>query len=253
MSEQPVIEICVEGFEEALLAEAAGANRVELCAGLLEGGITPSLAQIRLAKARLSVPLMVIIRPRGGDFLYSDAEFETVLADIEICRSTGADGVVIGFLNADGTVDTKRTKQAVAAARPMSVTFHRAFDMTRNPGEALEALIDCGIDRVLTSGQKPTAEEGVETLKALVEQAGERITILVCGTPSPTALFAEGQPMRGVEFHFGATAYGESPMHFRNPAVSMGKGDDKREYQRRLLDQEAISARKAKLLASWRR
>lgn len=253
MSEGPVIEICVEGFEEALSAEEAGADRVELCAGLMEGGITPSIAQIRLAKARLSIPVMVIIRPRGGDFLYSDAEFEAMLADIEVCKSAGADGVVIGFLNADGTVDIKRTKAAVAAAGSMRVTFHRAFDMTRNPEEALDALIGCGIERVLTSGQRPTAEDGAETLKALIARARERITILVCGDPLPDTLFAENEAMRGAEFHFGATAYRDSPMQYRNPTVTMGKTGDNREYQRRTIDKDAIARRKAALKAAWRR
>lgn len=243
MSNKPTVEICVEGFEEALLAEAAGADRVELCASLLEGGITPSLGQIMLAKTRASIPVFVIVRPRGGDFLYSQAEFEAILTDIEVCKSGGADGVVIGFLTADGRVDVERTRAAVEAARPMAVTFHRAFDMTRDPDEAIDDLIACGVDRVLSSGQRPKAHEGLDTLRKMIARAAGRMTILVCGDPEPKSLFAEGAPMDGVEFHFGATAYAESPMRYRNPNVTMGKSDDNREYLKRALDTEAITRR----------
>ncbi|WP_210237482.1 copper homeostasis protein CutC [Martelella lutilitoris] len=242
-----MIEICVEGFGEALTAEKAGADRVELCASLSEGGITPSIAQIRLAKARCSIPVFVIIRPRCGDFLYSDGEFEAVMEDIAAAKAAGADGVVIGFLTAEGRIDIARTKEAVAAARPMGVTCHRAFDMTRDPKEAIDDLIAAGVDRVLSSGQRANAQDGIDTLKAMINRAEGRIIVMVCGDPDPTLLFDGPVNPDAVDFHFGATGYGESPMRFRNPHVFMGKGEDKREYIRRVLDGPAITQRAERL------
>jgi copper homeostasis protein len=151
----PLIEICVEGLDGFLAAQEGGADRVELCASLIEGGLTPSVGTILEVKARARIPFHVIIRPRGGDFLYSDTEFASMLADVKALRELGVPGIVIGCLTPDGRIDEDRTAQLVRAARPMKVTCHRAFDMTRDPEEALEALIRCGVDRVLTSGQRP--------------------------------------------------------------------------------------------------
>ncbi|MBB4120262.1 copper homeostasis protein CutC [Martelella radicis] len=242
-----MIEICVEGFEEALAAEAAGAERVELCAALSEGGITPSIAQIRLAKARCAIPVFVIIRPRGGDFLYTDGEFDAILEDIAAAKAAGADGVVIGFLTEEGCIDIARTREAVATARPMGVTCHRAFDMTRDPDEAIDDLIACGVDRVLSSGQRASARDGIDILKGMIKRADGRIIVMVCGDPDPTLLFDGPVDPKAVDFHFGATGYGESPMRFRNPHVFMGKGDDQREYIRRVLDGAAIAERAERL------
>ncbi|MAM11172.1 MAG: copper homeostasis protein CutC [Rhizobiaceae bacterium] len=243
-----MIEICVEGFEEALAAEQAGADRVELCAALSEGGITPSIAQIRLAKARCAIPVFVIIRPRGGDFLYTEAEFEAILEDIAAAKTEGADGVVIGFLTEDGRIDIARMKKAVAAARPMGVTCHRAFDMTRDPEEAIDDLIAAGVDRVLSSGQCSNAQDGLGVLKAMIGHADGRIIVMVCGDPDPHLLFDGPVRPDAIDFHFGATGYRESPMQFRNPRVFMGKEQDNYEYRRRALDGEAIAARAERLL-----
>ncbi|WP_176085280.1 copper homeostasis protein CutC [Martelella sp. HB161492] len=245
---RPMIEICVEGLEQALAAEEAGAERIELCAALAsEGGITPSMGEIRLAVARLSIPVFPIIRPRGGDFCYSDAEFEVILADIAAAKEAGAAGVVTGILTADGRIDVDRMKKAVAAARPMGVTCHRAFDMTRDPLEAIDDLIEAGVDRLLSSGQRITAEAGKDILKTMIAHANGRIIIMVCGDPDPRSLFAEDNPVTGIDFHFGATAFFDSPMRYRNPHVSMGKGTEDREYRRFRLDGEAVRA-KAKAL-----
>ncbi|MCC7306747.1 MAG: copper homeostasis protein CutC, partial [Acidobacteria bacterium] len=165
----PLLEVCVDSVESAFAAEKGGADRVELCDNLVEGGTTPSAGSIEAARERLSIKLHVIVRPRGGDFLYSDIELDVMKRDILTAKDLGADGVVIGVLNADGTIDREHTRELVEIARPMSVTFHRAFDMTREPFEAMETLIDLGIDRILTSGQEPGAEKGVELIRELVE------------------------------------------------------------------------------------
>ena len=163
-----IYEICVESAAGVRAAKAAGADRVELCADLLEGGITPSRGTIRRARAITDIGLHVIIRPRGGDFLFDDDEFAIMQLDIETAKTEGADGVVIGLLTAAGEVDTARTSKLISLARPLSVTFHRAFDMTRAPFEALETLIGLGVDRVLTSGQEATVLEGLSLVGELV-------------------------------------------------------------------------------------
>ena len=167
----PLIEVCVEGIDGLLAAEQAGADRVELCASLVEGGLTPSAGTVREALKLARIPFHVIVRPRGGDFLYSDAEFNSIVGDVEALRDLGVAGVVVGCLTADGAIDEARMRTLVEAAGPLAVTCHRAFDMTRDPTEALEALIRCGVGRVLTSGQRDTAVEGIDLLAALVNQA----------------------------------------------------------------------------------
>ena len=159
MEKKCLFEVCANGVESCLAAQKGGADRVELCAGIPEGGTTPSYGEIKVARRLLtSTRLHVIIRPRGGDFLYSPLEVERMEEDIRICKQLGVDGVVIGCLNADGTLDMDANRRLVEAAEGMSVTFHRAFDRCNNPHEALCQLIKLGIDRVLTSGQQPTAE-----------------------------------------------------------------------------------------------
>ena len=161
----PLIEICVEGIDGLVAAQAAGADRAELCASLLEGGLTPSAGVVKQAVAVAMIPFYVIVRPRGGDFLYSELEFLTMIDDVRACREMGVAGVVVGCLTPDGRIDEARMSELVEAARPMKVTCHRAFDMTRDPEEAIEALVRCGVDRVLTSGQHDTALEGIDVLK----------------------------------------------------------------------------------------
>ncbi|HEY5206937.1 MAG TPA: copper homeostasis protein CutC, partial [Roseiarcus sp.] len=162
-------------------ARHAGAQRVELCADLLEGGITPSLGMIRQARKVSGIDLNVMIRPRGGDFLFNDDEFAAMRADIETAKAEGADGVVIGLLTAAGEIEAVRTRELVALARPLSVTFHRAFDVAAEPFGALETLIELGVDRVLTSGQEPTVLEGLPLIVELMKRAGDRIVIMPGG------------------------------------------------------------------------
>jgi copper homeostasis protein len=180
--ELPVtVEICVSDVESAIAAEAGGADRIELCDNLAVGGTTPSAGTIAEACRWLSIPVHVLIRPRAGDFVYSGPELAVMRHDIEAAKALGAAGVVLGILTDEATIDRDRTAELVARARPMSVTFHKAIDQTRNLVEALDSLIALGIDRVLTSGGRPTALEGVTTLQELVERAHDRIKVMAGG------------------------------------------------------------------------
>ena len=159
-----VIEIATSDFLTTQSAVEGGADRIELCANLAEGGTTPSFGHIKKCREAFNVLLYPIIRPRGGDFLYNAEEFEIMLQDVKLCKQLGCDGVVIGLLNKDGTIDTKRTSLLVEAAYPLGVTFHRAFDRCRDPFEAMEQLIEIGCERILTSGQQPVATDAVEII-----------------------------------------------------------------------------------------
>lgn len=173
-----LIEIATSDFETTRSAVQGGADRIELCANLAEGGTTPSFGMIRQCRESFSVSLYPIIRPRGGDFLYTEEEFTIMLEDVHRCRELGCDGVVIGLLQADGDPDYIRTAKLINAAYPLGVTFHRAFDRCREPLAALEKLIDLGCERILTSGQQPAAPAGMELIARLQEAAGGRIIIM---------------------------------------------------------------------------
>lgn len=234
------VEVCVDSAHSALAAEQGGAHRVELCDNLIEGGTTPSAGAIELICARLAIPVNVMIRPRGGDFLYSDLEFAIMQRDVEVAKQFGAAGVVIGLLNADGTVDEARVAELVALARPLSVTFHRAFDMTRDPFAALDSLIALGVDRVLTSGQERSAVEGLDLLAALVERAGNRIIIMAGGGVNARNL-ARIVAHSGVrEVHVAPKMDVPSGMEFRNPNTFMGAAFRPPEYSVRVIDADAV-------------
>lgn len=235
-----LIEICVEGIEGLVAAQAAGADRIELCAALSEGGLTPSAGTVRRALQLATIPVHVMIRPRGGDFLYSPAEFDSMLIDASLCAEAGASGVVGGFLEADGSIDESRTRAFVEASGGATVTFHRAFDMTRDPIEALETLVRCRISHVLTSGQQPTAEKGAAVLRELCERAAGRITIIGCGGVRAENLAALRRATGLREFHCGPLTSMPSGMHFRNPSLSMGGDDPDREYRLTVSDTDAI-------------
>jgi copper homeostasis protein len=199
-----IYEICVDSAAGVRAAKSAGANRVELSADLLEGGITPSRGMMRQARVTADIGLHVIVRPRGGDFLFDDDEFAIMRSDIETAKAEGADGVVIGLLTAAGEVDTVRTRELISLARPVSVTFHRAFDMTREPFKALEALIELGLDRVLTSGQEATVLEGLPMAAELVRRAESRIVVMPGGgitSRNVERIIAAAKPK---EIHFAA-------------------------------------------------
>ncbi len=235
------IENCANSVESALKAQEGGAYRVELCAGIPEGGTTPSYGEIKCARKLLkATKLNVIIRPRGGDFLYSELEQEIMIEDIKIARECGADGVVFGCLTAQGDVDMPLMKRLMQEVGDMSVTFHRAFDVCRDPKKALEDIISLDIDRILTSGQEENAEKGIPLLKELVEQAGDRIIIMPgCGVnPNNIARIAK---MTGAkEFHFSGRSATESKMLYRNPKVSMGGIVKIEEYSREVTDPTKI-------------
>ncbi len=234
-----ILEICAGSVESAIAARDGGAARIELCAALEIGGTTPSAGLIAEARKIEGIVLNVIIRPRGGDFLYNEHEADCMEQDIRTCRQLGADGVVIGALTADGDIDTALCKRLIDAAKGMSITFHRAFDMCRDPKRALEELIAIGCDRVLTSGQAATAEAGLPLLKELVQQAAGRISIMPgCGVNSGNAariLQATG----AVEIHASARKNVGSGMLFRHSGVSMGTpGSD--EYERKETDVDEV-------------
>ncbi len=222
MDKPYLIEICANSAFSALAAQEGGAKRVELCTALPEGGLTPSYGEIVLAKKNLHIDLNVIIRPRSGDFLYSDLEIESMIADINLCKELGVHGVVFGMLTAQGDVDVARCQQLLEHCEGLSVTFHRAFDVCRDPMEALQCIIDLGFDRILTSGQAATAPQGSELLSQLVEQAAGRIVIMAgCGVNEDNiAQLAQSTGLR--EFHFSAKDTMPSQMQFRKEGVPMG-------------------------------
>ena len=235
-----IIEVCVDTVESALAAQAGGADRVELCDNLFAGGTTPSAGAMALARERLQIKLHVIIRPRGGDFLYSELEFAIMRRDIEVAKELGADGVVIGMLTAGGEIDQARAAQHMELARPLSVTFHRAFDVTRDPFAALETLIELGVDRVLTSGQEDSVAEGAELIAELVRRAGERIIILPGGGFNERNLARIVQQTGVREVHVTGFANVESGMRYRNERVFMGGTLRPPEYTRAVTDAGAI-------------
>lgn len=236
-----LFEVCANSVESCLAAQAGGADRVELCAGIPEGGTTPSYGDIATARELLThTRLHVIIRPRGGDFLYTPLEQRIMLKDIENARRLGADGVVFGCLTPEGDIDIALMKQLLEAAQGMSVTFHRAFDVCRQPKQALETLIQLGCHRILTSGAQPTAEQGIPLLKELQAQADGRIILLAgCGVnENNIARIASETGIR--EFHFSAREQLTSGMQFRNEAVSMGGTVCIDEYSRPVTTAERV-------------
>jgi len=240
----PVFEICIDSVAGVRAAVEAGAARVELCAALIEGGLTPSIGVIRRAVAvadgRLKVH--VIIRPRGGDFLYSEDEFAAMREDIGAAKAAGAAGVVIGLLDAEAHIDEARTAALIAAARPLSVTFHRAFDVSRDPLASLDALIRLGVDRLLTSGQEPGVVEGAPLIRRLISHAAGRIVVMPGGDITPRNAARIAADTGAEEFHFAAFASEPSGMAWRNEAVFMGGTLRPPEYDRAATTAGAIRA-----------
>ena len=231
MTEPVLIEVCVDSVASAMAAERGGAQRVELCSNLLEGGVTPSLGLLGVVRSKVSIAVHPIIRPRPGDFCYSDAEFDSMQRDIQEAKSEGADGVVFGILEQDGTVDVTRTRKLVELARPLSVTFHRAFDMSSDLFRALNDVCATGADRLLTSGGEQECLQGMETVERLVKDACGRITIMAGGRigiqNAPTIIEHTGV----TEIHVGLATPVKSPMLHQNPRLSLGKAQGL-EYQR---------------------
>lgn len=213
------LEVIAFTIESCFIIERSGAHRIELCDNPGEGGTTPSYGFLKLAREKVGIDLYPMIRPRGGDFLYSADEFELMKKDVLLCKEIGCEGVVIGFLNADGTIDKKRTAQLIELAYPLGVSFHRAFDRTRDAFEALETLIEIGCERILTSGLKPNVTEGAEMLAQLVKAADERI-IIMPGSGVRSNNIAELAKQTGAaEFHTSARTIRASTMQYTNPEM----------------------------------
>lgn len=247
-----MLEICIDGVASAKAAAAGGADRVELCANLPEGGTTPSAGMIRAVRAAFSGSLMVIIRPRGYDFLYSDDEMSVMLHDIRIARDLGADGVVIGCLTRDGRVDMERCERLIDAAGALDITFHRAFDMTRDLNEAMEDIIRLGIRRILTSGGQPDVPAGVLVIANLVKQAASRVSIMPGGGVSEDNIPAIVQSTGVREIHLSARHPVRGGMTFFNHECFMGSFSKSNEYEWREASEEKIRLARQRLIESTR-
>ncbi len=237
-----LVEICVDSVESATVAEAAGAGRIELCSALSEGGVTPSAGLIESVRRNIAIKVHVLIRPRGGDFLYSDNDFSVMRRDIDMAGEYGADGIVTGILNRDGTVDVDRTALLTEYAAPMSVTFHRAFDLCRDPRQALTDIISAGAARILTSGQARSAIEGAALIKTLGAEATGRIGIMPGGGIDEYNIALLAATTGAREYHLSGRRQRESRMTFRRKGIYMGDPRLQSEYIIKSADTERIRA-----------
>ena len=242
-----MLEICCANIASALNAQAAGADRIELCDNLWEGGTTPSFGMLKVLRQELKIQIFVLIRPRGGDFLYSDAEFKVMLQDIYLAKELGADGIVSGILKADGTVDCDRTTALIEAASPLPFTFHRAFDCSRDLNEALEDIIFCGAKRILTSGGKNSVAEGIEPLKELNKQAAGRIIILPGGGINSQNIQSIKEKTGCTEFHLSAKKLSKSDMLYHKPGLFMNGSREIPEDSIFISDRDTIAEIKKQL------
>ena len=238
--EKITVEIVVYTIAAALKAQEGRADRIELCDNQGEGGTTPSFGMIENVRQHLSLDVFVMIRPRGGDFCYSSYEYWAMKRDVWQCQKLSVDGIVFGILTPDGRIDKKRCKEIIDKARPLKVTCHRAFDMTRDPFEALEDCIEVGFDRILTAGQQAQALKGAKLLGELVKKANGRIAIMA-GSGVNEDTVVEIVKQSGVrEIHFSATAFDESPMTYRNPNIAGMGSEEGSEFKLRTADPERI-------------
>lgn len=243
-----LLEVCAGSLQSALNAAKGGAHRIELCDNLSEGGTTPSPGIILRVKELLDIPVFVLIRPRSGDFLYSSDEFVAMKEDILFCKEHRVQGVVFGILTAEGNVDIDRTAELVKLARPMQVTFHRAFDMASDPYAALESIIGLGCERILTSGQAATAMEGSDRISSLITKAGNRITIMPGGGINEHNVVELIQKTGAIEFHASLRSPVESQMKYRNDNVAMGKSSTG-EYSQLETDPERVRQLLSKIIS----
>ena len=214
------LEIIGFNIESCIAAQNAGADRIELCDGPGEGGTTPSYGFIKAARKELEIDLYVMIRPRGGDFLYSEEEFEIMKTDVAVCKELDCDGIVFGILTSDGKVDKKRCKEILQLAYPLEATFHRAFDRVADPFEALEDVIELGFERILTSGLKPKAEEGKQTIFELISKASDRIIIMPGSGVTSENIISIAESTGAKELHSSASFFQTSNMEYRNPSMT---------------------------------
>jgi copper homeostasis protein len=234
------LEVCVDSIESAVNAQSAGADRIELCNNLIEGGTTPSTGMISAARSNLDILLHVLIRPRGSDFLYSDIEYDIMRRDIEICGESGVDGVVFGILREDGNIDIEHTSRLIEMARPMSVTFHRAFDMCRDPFSGLEDVIATGADRLLSSGQKNKAVDGCGILALMTGRAGERIIIMPGSGINESNIEEIARSTGACEFHLTARSTVPSAMKYKKSCISMGGVSSVDEFNRKVANRDIL-------------
>ncbi|MBS1760528.1 MAG: copper homeostasis protein CutC [Bacteroidetes bacterium] len=238
-----IIEIATSDFATTKAAVAGGADRIELCANLAEGGTTPSYGTIKKCRAAFDVLIYPIIRPRGGDFLFTEEEFEIMLKDVQLCKDLGCDGVVIGMLQADGTIDIPRNAKLVEAAYPLGVTFHRAFDRCKDPFDALEQIIEMGCERILTSGQMPSVTDGLDLVAALNKKANDRITIMPGSGVRKENIKMLAAKTGCIEFHSSLRGKEKSKMEFIHPGF---KGSEE-SYMNNAIDAEEVKALRAAL------
>lgn len=238
-----LLEVCCYSIECAREAQRRGADRIELCAAPLEGGLTPSAGVLALARREITIPVHPIIRPRGGDFCYTEGEFAAMLDDVSAVRELGFPGLVIGVLDADGGVDMPRMRQIMVAAGALAVTFHRAFDMCADPLQAFDNLAQLGVARVLTSGQQPTAEKGLSLIRELISRGDAPSVIAGAGIRASnlTQFLAAGVK----EVHSSAGQWLPSAMRYRNPGLSMSTDPDADEYARYAVNGDAVAEMKA--------
>src|SRR5215469_5303602 len=239
-----ILEIATSDFETTKSAVEGGADRIELCANLSEGGTTPSYGTIYQCREAFDVLIYPIIRPRGGDFLFSDDEYEIMLHEVKLCKQLGCDGIVTGILNEDGTIDIKRTATLVEIAYPMGVTFHRAFDRCVEPFEALEQIINIGCERILTSGQHPTVNEGIELIAELNKKADHRIIIMPGSGVRKENLKWLAEKTACTEFHSSLRDKTKSEMKFIHPAFE----NSAESYMNNSIDPGEVSALKKILI-----
>jgi copper homeostasis protein len=235
------LEICVDSVESAIAAERGGAHRVELCSDLLEGGITPSAGLIATVRKNITIGLFVMIRPRGGDFCYTELEFELMQEEIRHARDLGADGIVLGLLDKQGRVDVERTRVLVQLAHPLPVTFHRAIDMTPSPSLALNDVIETGATRILTSGGAISAKLGASEIARMVALGKDRITIIAASGITADTITSIAEASGASEFHSSARTELPSPTVFRKRGMAMGDIRD-REYKRFIVREESVRA-----------
>lgn len=220
------IEICAASLHSALIAQEGGADRIELCAGLELGGITPSLAMTKLVKEALAIPINVLIRSRGGDFCYSESEMQVMLQDIEECKNLGIGGIVFGALEYDGELQLKQLQRVMRISEGLDFTFHRAFDRCKNPFDTLQQLIDLGVPRILTSGQQPSALKGASLLAQLVEKSEEKICIMPGAGINASNILAIREITQANEFHLSAKKQIDSPFFHVNAMIDMNNYDE---------------------------
>lgn len=243
-----ILEIVVYNIESALKAQEGGADRIELCENPGEGGTTPSYGTIEIVRQNLSIDMFVMIRPRGGDFHYSNYEFHAMKRDISQCQKLSVDGVVFGLLTPEGTIDKKRCKELIDKAMPLKVTCHRAFDMTRDPFEALEDCIEVGFDRILTAGQQAQALKGADLIGKLIKKANGRIAIMPGSGVNENTVEEILQKSAASEIHFSATAFRQSAMQYKNAQIAGMGSEEGSEFKLRTVDPARI--REMRMLAN---